>query len=237
MPFKPEDKIIENAISKTSSELSSLTIRKFVDELSRTSVAPGGGSVSALVGSLGASLSSMVASLTHEKKDFTKLKNEMDKIGLKSQSLKDRLTFLIDEDTNAFKQLMKMNRLPESTPMESKYKKESIKKANEYAIEVPFEVASLCLRILEIAKILVEKGNPNSVSDVGVASEVALSGVRGAAMNVLINLQGLGNSAYCKEKEKNVRDLIKKAETLHNDIFKKTLNTIFRKKENYKTVY
>ena len=226
--FKPEDKIIENAISKTNHELSSLTIRKFVDELSRNSVAPGGGSVSALVGSLGASLSSMVASLTHEKKDFTKLKNEMDKIGLKSQSLKDRLTFLIDEDTNAFKQLMKMNRLPESTPMESKYKKESIKKANEYAIEVPFEVASLCLRILEIAKILVEKGNPNSVSDVGVASEVALSGVRGAAMNVLINLQGLGNSAYCKKKEKNVRDLIKKAETLHNDIFKKTLNTIIK---------
>ena len=64
--------------------------------------------------------------------------------------------------------------------------------------------------------------------DVGVASEVALSGVRGAAMNVLINLQGLGNSAYCKKKEKNVRDLIKKAETLHNDIFKKTLNTIIK---------
>jgi len=226
--FKPEEKIIENAISKTNHELSSLSITKFIDELSRNSVAPGGGSVSALVGSLGASLSSMVASLTHEKKDFVKIKNEMEKIGFEAQSLKDRLTFLIDEDTNAFKQLIKMNRLPESTSMESKYKKESIRKANEYAIEVPFEVAFLCLRILEIAKSLVEKGNPNSVSDAGVASEVALSGVRGAAMNVLINLQGLGNNAYCNEKEKNVRDLIKKAEALHKDIFKKTLNTIIK---------
>ena len=121
---------------------------------------------------------------------------------------------------------MKMNRLPQSTPMESKYKKESIKKVNEYAIEVPFEVASLCLRILEIAKILVEKGNPNSVSDVGVASEVALSGVRGAAMNVLINLKGIDDKIYAKKTVKDIQILIKKAESLHKKIFNKSIDTI-----------
>ena len=80
---------------------------------------------------MGASLLSMVASLTHEKKDYINIKNEMEEIGLESQSLKDRLALLIDEDTNAFNQLIKMNRLPDSTPSESKYKKESIKKAND----------------------------------------------------------------------------------------------------------
>ena len=199
---------------------------EFIDELSRNSVAPGGGSASALVGSLGASLLSMVASLTHEKKDYINIKNEMGDIGLEAQSLKNRLTSLVDEDTNAFNQLIKMNRLPDSTPSESKYKKESIKKANEYAIEVPYEVASLCFRILEIAKNLVGKGNPNSISDVEVASEAALGGLRGAAMNVLINLKGIDDKTYAKKTEKDIQILINKAESLHKEIFNKSINTI-----------
>jgi len=226
VPFKPSKKIIEYSINKKENKLSSLSVAKLIDELSRNSVAPGGGSASALVGSLGASLLSMVASLTHEKKDYINIKNEMEEIGLESQSLKDRLALLIDEDTNAFNQLMKMNRLPDSTPSESKYKKKSIIKANEYAIEVPFEVASLCLRVLEISKNLVEKGNPNSISDVEVASEAALGGLRGAAMNVLINLNGIDDKSYSIKKEKDIQILIEKAESLHKEIFNQSINTI-----------
>ena len=119
-----------------------------------------------------------------------------------------------------------MNRLPDSTPSESKYKKESIKKANEYAIAVPYEVASLCFCVLEIAKNLVEKGNPNSISDVEVASEAALGGLRGAAMNVLINLKGIDDKIYAKKTVKDIQILIKKAESLHKKIFNKSINTI-----------
>tara|TARA_Y100000817_G_scaffold263899_1_gene219031 strand:- start:3 stop:1700 length:1698 start_codon:yes stop_codon:yes gene_type:complete len=226
VPFNPSKKIIEYSIINDEKKLSSLRMTEFIDELSRNSVAPGGGSASALVGSLGASLLSMVASLTHEKKDYINIKNEMGDIGLEAQSLKNRLTTLIDEDTNAFNQLIKMNRLPDSTPSESKYKKESIKKANEYAIAVPYEVASLCFCVLEIAKNLVEKGNPNSISDVEVASEAALGGLRGAAMNVLINLKGIDDKIYAKKTVKDIQILIKKAESLHKKIFNKSINTI-----------
>ena len=225
-PFIAEEKIIEYAVKESDDELMSMSAQGFVNELSTNSPAPGGGSVSALAGSLGAALSSMVAALTHEKKGFIALKPEMDKIGVEAQTIKDRLSFLVDEDTNAFNNVMEANRMPASNDDEAKVKDRAIRKANEYAIDVPFEVANLCKRVIELADILVEKGNPNSVSDAGVAGEVALAGLRGASMNVLINLPSIDDEEYRSEKRKEVDGLIQAAEALHKIVYKKTLNII-----------
>jgi len=225
-PFIAEEKIIEYAVKESDDELMSMSAQGFVNELSTNSPAPGGGSVSALAGSLGAALSSMVAALTHEKKGFIALKPEMDKIGVEAQTIKDRLSFLVDEDTNAFNNVMEVNRMPASNDEEAKVKDRAIRKANEYAIDVPFEVANLCKRVIELADILVEKGNPNSVSDAGVAGEVALAGLRGASMNVLINLPSIDDEEYRSEKRKEVDGLIQAAEALHKIVYKKTLNII-----------
>ena len=113
-PFIAEEKIIEYAVKESADELMSISAQGFVNELSTNSPAPGGGSVSALAGSLGAALSSMVAALTHEKKGFISLKPEMDKIGVEAQTIKDRLSFLVDEDTNAFNNVMEANRMTAS---------------------------------------------------------------------------------------------------------------------------
>jgi len=168
----------------------------------------------------------MVAALTHEKKGFIQLKPEMNEIGIEAQTIKDRLSFLVDEDTNAFNNVMEANRMPASNDEEVKVKNRAIRKANEYAIDVPFEVANLCKRVIELADILVEKGNPNSVSDAGVAAEVALAGLRGASMNVLINLPSIDDEKYRSEKRKEVDGLIQAAEALHKIVYKKTLNII-----------
>ena len=225
-PFIAEEKIIEYAVKESVDELMSMPAQGFINELSTNSPAPGGGSVSALAGSLGAALSSMVAALTHEKKGFIALKPEMDKIGVEAQTIKDRLSFLVDEDTNAFNNVMEANRMPASNDDEAKVKDRAIRKANEYAIDVPYEVANLCKRVIELADILVEKGNPNSVSDAGVAGEVALAGLRGASMNVLINLPSIDDEEYRSEKRKEVDGLIQAAEALHKIVYKKTLNII-----------
>ena len=225
-PFIAEEKIIEYAVKESDDELMSMSAQGFVNELSTNSPAPGGGSVSALAGSLGAALSSMVAALTHEKKGFIQLKPEMNEIGIEAQTIKDRLSFLVDEDTNAFNNVMEANRMPASNDDEAKVKDRAIRKANEYAIDVPYEVANLCKRVIELADILVEKGNPNSVSDAGVAGEVALAGLRGASMNVLINLPSIDDEEYRSEKRKEVDGLIQAAEALHKIVYKKTLNII-----------
>ena len=224
--FDPSEKIIDYAVKKEDRPLKSLVETEFVEELSTNSPAPGGGSVSALAGSLGAALSSMVAALTHEKKEMLDIKPEMNEIGVEAQELKDRLAFLVDEDTEAFNQVMEANRLPANDEKEKKVKEKAVDTANKYAIDIPMETAEKCFRVIELTNTLVEKGNPNSVSDAGVAAEIALAGVRGGGMNVLINLNGIDDQEYCSKKRNAVKTLIKKAESLHQTVFNKTMKRI-----------
>ena len=226
VPFKAEEKIIENAIKTSSEKLISLKTDDFIDELSTNSPAPGGGSVSALVGSLGAALISMVGALNHEKKENIKIKPQMEKIGVEAQEIKDRLSFLVDEDTNAFNKLMQANRLPSDNKSQKKEKLHAIQEANEYAIEIPLEVVSHCLRIIELSEKLIDNGSSSLVSDTGVSAEVALAGARGASMNVLINLLNICDDNYCKEKRELVQKLIIDSEKKWKIVFDKTMNKI-----------
>ena len=226
VPFKSKEKIIENAVKTSSEKLISLKTDDFIDELSTNSPAPGGGSVSALVGSLGAALISMVGALNHEKKDNIKIKLQMEKIGVEAQEIKDRLSFLVDEDTNAFNKLMQANRLPSDNKSQKKEKLHAIQEANEYAIEIPLEVVSHCLRIIELSEKLIDNGSSSLVSDAGVSAEVALAGVRGASMNVLINLLNIYDDNYCKEKRELVQKLIIDSEKKWKIVFDKTMNKI-----------
>ncbi len=224
--FNPNEKIIDYAVINDKKREDSMIDIKFLDELSTNSPAPGGGSVAALAGALGAALSSMVAALTHEKKEMLENKPLMDEIGVEAQKLKDRLAVLVEEDTKAFNSVMEASRLPENSDEEKSIKKDAISAANKYAIEVPLETAKKCFKILQLSQSLVENGNPNSVSDAGVAAEVALAGLRGACMNVMINLSGLEDKPYCKSMQEEVDKLVKDAETLHKIVFSNTLSII-----------
>ena len=224
--FIPKEKIIDYAVEKDDRKLMSMSGKDFIEELSKNSPAPGGGSVAALLGALGAGLSSMVAALTHEKKEMFDRKPEMDEIGVEAQILKDQLVELVDEDTNAFNSVMNANRLPANTENEQKQKVEAIEAANKYAIEVPMKTAELCIKVLKLSDMLVKKGNPNSVSDAGVSAEVAFAGVSGAYMNVLINLTGIDDNGYVKIKRKAIDDLLLEAKTLRKSVFIKTIKII-----------
>ena len=225
-PFHPKEKIIDYAVEKDLDTLISMTCKDFIDELSTNSPAPGGGSVSALAGALGASLSSMVAALTHEKKEMLDIKPEMDKIGIEAQLLKDQLTNIVDEDTIAFKNVMSSSRLPSTTEDEKKHKIKSLEAANKYAIEVPMKTAELCFEVLVLSKNLVEKGNPNSVTDVGVASEIVFAGLRGACMNVEINLNNISDSNYRKNFQSKINKIIIKAGKLRSEIYDQTMSVL-----------
>ena len=221
VPFNPEEKIIDFAVgAHTAGDLMSRTVSDFVKECSANSPAPGGGSVSALAGSMGAALTSMVAALTHEKKGYFDIKPTMDAVGERAQQILSRLSMLVDEDTNAFNTVMNAARLPSGTKEEKQAKVEAVESANRYAVTVPLEVATLSFDIMGLAKQMVEKGNPNSVSDAGVANEVGYAAVRGAVLNVLINLAGMDDETdFVQESNSSAETLLKEAETLHQEIF------------------
>ncbi len=226
-PFIVEEKIIDFAVKRKESKLIDLSVKGFTDELSSNSPAPGGGSVAALVGSLGAALTSMVAALSHEKKGYLKKREMMENVGKKTQKIKDRLSFLIDEDTNAFNKVMAANRISATTPEEIVDKEKLVLNANKYAIEIPLEVAETSFKIFEMAELMVNEGNPNSVSDVGVAGEAAFTAVRGACLNVFINLDGVSSDQkFVDDMKKRVEILLTESEQYHQNIFAKTREII-----------
>jgi len=221
--FLPNEKIIDYVVDRDKNNLIDYD---FFNELSRNSPAPGGGSVSALAGALGASLSSMVASLTHEKKGNIDLKPEMDQIGVDSQKFLKRLLFLIDEDTQAFNNVIASNKLPVDNKKDQEHKIKEIEKSNKYAADVPLETAKLCLQVIKLSRKLIKMGNPNSVTDASVAAEVAAAGVTGACLNVMINLKEINDSSYKSGKSKEVAEILREVDKIKKETFDQTIKVI-----------
>ena len=223
-PFEPKAKIIEFAVGRHGNRLVNLKLDSFVNEVAQNSPAPGGGSVSALLGSLSASLCSMVAALTFDKKEFFDSKAEMSHIGEKSQKIKDELLSLIDRDTDAFNAIIAANRLPSTSPKEKEDKEFALDEAIKLAIDVPYEIVSCCYKMLSFCADLAKNSSPNSISDVGVAVESAYAGLRGASMNVQINLNDIDDEKYKSVILKDLKSLSQESKKL----YEKTINKVYK---------
>ncbi len=199
-PFNPEERIIEYVLKNTAdTKLINMNLATFADETASESPAPGGGSISAYVGSLGVSLATMVANLSSHKKGWDNRWQEFSIWAEKGQSLKDQLINLVDADTKAFNDIMSAFNLPKSTDEEKKKRTQCIQEATKYAIEVPFKVMQLSFESMDLIKTMAIEGNPNSVSDAGVGALCARSAVIGAFMNVRINASGLDDKKFVDE--------------------------------------
>ena len=136
----------------------------------------------------------------------------MNDLGKKAQLIKDKLAALVDEDTNAFNAIMDSNKLSAKTDEEARLKNIALKNANEHAFETPFLIASLCADVVDLCITLSLKGNPNSVSDIGVAVESAYAGFKGASLNVLINMPGIDNKNLRNRISEDLKNKKKKIE-------------------------
>jgi len=208
-PFDPALKIIEYRVAPEIAGLKDMTVKDFLDELASESPAPGGGSVAALAGAMGASLAAMVASLTFDKKGFEAERPLMNELGEKAQRLKVDLLKAVDDDTEAFNSIIAAMRLPKGSDEESRARDRAILEASKEATLVPFAVMKKALASLDVIEQVAEKGNPNSLSDAGVAGLMALACAEGAYFNVLINLDGFDKED--KEAQKFVRSTEKEA--------------------------
>ncbi len=196
-PFKPEEKIIEYAIADQSKKrLVDLTLRDFVHETASESPAPGGGSVAAAMGALGAALATMVANLSSHKRGWDDRWEEFSHWAEKGKAHHDELLRLIDDDTDAFNTLMAAFGLPQGSDADKARRKQAIQDATRRAMEIPFRVMETSLAAMEVIAAMAESGNPNSVSDAGVAALAARSAVMGAFLNVRINAAGLQDKTF-----------------------------------------
>jgi glutamate formiminotransferase/formiminotetrahydrofolate cyclodeaminase len=211
--FDPAKKIIDYQVQKPA-PLMSMTVARFVDEVSSESPAPGGGSVAALAGSLGAALAAMVCNLTVGKKGYEQVWQEVAALAERGQQLKQKLALGVDEDTEAFNRVLDAMRLPKATPEQQQARDRALQEANRHAACVPLMTARLCLDVLKLASEVAAKGNVNSASDAGVAGLVARAGVEGAGLNVLINLGSVTDQTFKDTCRQEVARLEADAEAL-----------------------
>jgi glutamate formiminotransferase/formiminotetrahydrofolate cyclodeaminase len=204
-PFDPNEKVIELKIQSDSKSLSKMNLREFCNETLSDSPAPGGGSVAALMGALGASLGGMVANLSAGKRGWDDKLEYFSDWAVKSQKLKDELLFLVDEDTNAFNKVMDAFGLPKGSDEEKKARAVAIESATKYAAEIPLKVMETSVKSYELLAEMADKGNPASVSDVGVGAGATRACIDGAALNVRINLGQLKDEKFKTELQERVR--------------------------------
>lgn len=223
-PFKPEEKVIEFMLDdakKDTRRLVDLTVKGFADETARESPAPGGGSVSAYMGALGASLGTMVANLSSHKPGWDERWEEFSQWAERGMEIESELLRLVDEDTEAFNRIMNAFGMPKGTDEEKRLRSEAIQQATLFAARVPLETMKASLKVFALCAEMVEKGNPNSVSDAGVGALAARSAVIGAGMNVKINASSLKDRDMAQSLIAEADAIIAEAVAAEAEIIKK----------------
>ena len=208
-PFDPKEKVIELKIESAEQKLSlaKMNLREFCNETLSDSPAPGGGSVAALMGALGASLGGMVANLSAGKRGWDDKVEYFSGWAVKAQQLKDELLSLVDEDTAAFNKVMDALALPKESAEEKATRATTIEEATKHAAEIPLKVMETASRSYALLAEMAERGNPVSISDVGVGTLATRACIEGAALNVRINLGQLKNEKSKKDLQEKVRKI------------------------------
>ena len=218
-PFNPKEKIIEYVLQENSSKkLIDLTLKEFADETAGESMAPGGGSISAYVGTLGAALGTMVANLSANKRGWDDKWEYFSDWAVKGQKYKETLLALVDEDTNAFNKIIEAFRLPKTTDKEKEIRLKAIEEATKYATEVPFKVMETAQQSMEVMLEMAKNGLQNSLSDAGVGALCAKTAVFGAYFNVRINAKDIQDKAFAEDILGRAKVIFQKAEKTEQEV-------------------
>jgi formiminotetrahydrofolate cyclodeaminase len=176
--------------------LTELTVTGFLAETAGKEPVPGGGSISALNGSIAAALAEMVANLTIGRKKYVEVEAQMTEVARRAQEIRTALVTDIDRDSDAYNKVFAAFKLPKETDQEKAYRSEQIEINTKYAAQVPMEVARATSALLSDIETVVEKGNQNAVTDGCVAMMCARCAIIGALFNVRINLTSIADQEF-----------------------------------------
>jgi glutamate formiminotransferase/formiminotetrahydrofolate cyclodeaminase len=190
---------------------SEVGVGKFLDTVASRKPAPGGGSVSSLLGALASALASMVVRLTYKKRKFADVKEELTEVLTNSESKRRELTDLIKTDAEAFDAVMAAFKMHEDNDEEKAAKAAAVQEATVGATQVPLTVMRTASDVLPLLRTVAERGNPNSVSDAGVGALAAKAAIQGARLNVDINLPGIEDAKVRNELTKEADKIEKTA--------------------------
>jgi len=224
--FEP-DQILESrlytALEERESEVSGLesglTSDGFLDALASGEPTPGGGSAAAYTAAAGASLVSMVARLTIGRKKYKSAEQEMQTALVRSEALRTELSAAVAGDAAAYDAVMAAYRLPKDTSEQAEIRSRAIEEALLQAIRVPLEVADKALEVMKIASLVTAEGNINAITDVGTGAALAHAGIKGAGLNVRINVADLVDKSIANDLLEKLVDIEERAESIEEQVW------------------
>jgi formiminotetrahydrofolate cyclodeaminase len=173
---------------ETTVQLADLTVDGFLDRLASSDPAPGGGSASALAGAMAAGLVGMVAELTAGREQYAEHDAAVREIGAAAAGHRRTLMTLAQDDATAYDAVVRARRMPKETEAEQATRSSALRESMLEAARIPMQIATESLDVLQLAERIAPIGNKNAVSDAGVAALLAAAAMRGAILNVRINL-------------------------------------------------
>jgi glutamate formiminotransferase/formiminotetrahydrofolate cyclodeaminase len=194
--------------------LVNMNVNDFVDEVSRGTPAPGGGSIAALAGAIGSALASMVTNLSIGKGEYDARYEELCELAEKAQSIKDELIRAVDADTEAFNEVMTGIRMAKDTPEQIELRSQTIRAGYKVAAEVPLKTAQQCRQVLDLCQAAANIGNQAVMSDAGVGALMAYAGVQGAIHNVRINLPHTKDPAFIEKMKATLGGILSESRSL-----------------------
>ena len=183
-------------------------ISAFLDALASSASTPGGGSAAGIMGAMGAALTSMVCNLTVGKKNYAEVEDEMKEALDKTEALRAQLTDTIKADVDVFNKVMNAYGMPKETDEEKTERSAAIQEALKEATDVPLACAKLCREVIDVSQAVAEKGNKNVISDSGVSVLAAHAALKSAALNVYINVGGIRDEAFTKDRMSRLEKLL-----------------------------
>jgi formiminotetrahydrofolate cyclodeaminase len=190
------------------SSFAEMALADLIDAFSSTDAVPGGGSAAAVAGAVGVSLLMMVAGLPKTRTGRPEETADLAEASSRLHPLRDALLELVDRDSDAYRQVLTAFRLPKASEAERAARTEAIDGATRAAIDAPLDIMRLCQQALRGAVIVASNGSRKTTSDVGVAVELLVAALRGARLNVDINLAGLNDEAYTARIRDEVEELV-----------------------------
>jgi formiminotetrahydrofolate cyclodeaminase len=175
---------------------STMAVEDLLDAFASSEPVPGGGSASALAGAVGVSLLMMVAGLPKTRTGAPEEAADLAEAASRLRPLRETLTSLIDQDSQAYQQVLAAYRLPKGTDAEKAARKTAVETAMRGATDVPLETMRACQQALRGATIVARNGNANAATDTGVGIQLLLASLRGAGMNVDVNTGSITDAAY-----------------------------------------
>ncbi len=193
-------------------------LQTFLDALASAEPVPGGGSVAALSGALAASLLAMVCRLTIGKKGYESVGGDMQNILARVEPLQKELREQMQSDIDAYARVMQAYGLTKNDDAGKAARTRAIQDALKHASDVPLHVAELCATVLDLAVPVATAGNKNAASDAGVGALLAEAGLRGAALNVTINLASIKDESFVAAHRARVNELTTFAEQRKREV-------------------